>query len=115
MKDCTGELYAGQGQSIRAAFGDKWHGKYGHLNVLERDHDSVVTGKGAHDRVVVFMPEGNSLECRVDHVWNLGMPTPAQVLAVARAWPNEVKGKWVFDRKEQWRCGKSTDFHFKRS
>ena len=88
----------------------------GHLNVLVRDHDSYVTGHGKHDRVVAFCPQGNEMYCRVDHKWNLGAPTPTQILKVAkRDNGNDQRGRWVLDRAESWGDGKSTDYYFKRA
>ena len=49
------------------------HGKQGHLNTYTRDHDSVVTAFGKHDRVVAFLPNKDGLMCRVDHKWGLGI------------------------------------------
>jgi len=109
------EQYEGQGMHLRLAFGEKWHGCFGHLNVLTLDHDSVITSKGEHDRVVAFLPDAKGeLFCRVDHVWKLGTPSPEQVLTVARK-DQGVKGKWKLDRVEKWENGKSTDFFFVRA
>ena len=110
MKDCTGPRW--EGETLNNASLSGWHGKYGHLNLLILDHDDVVTGFGAHDRVVVFCPDAEGLYCRVDHLWGLGMPTPDQVLKVAKAWPNNLKGKWELDAIVKGE--KSTDFYFKR-
>lgn len=65
----------------------------GHLNVHVRDHDRCITGYGTHDRVVAFLPVGDTLDCRVDHKWQLGMPTADQVLSVARK-DQDVGGNW---------------------
>lgn len=65
----------------------------GHLNVYVRDHDSVVTGFGKHDRVVCFQPQGDTLYMRIDHKWGLGMPTEAEMLEVARK-DQELRGRW---------------------
>lgn len=90
------------------------HGEAGHLNIYTRDHDSVVTGYGQHDRVVAFLPQGNALYIRVDHLWKLERPTPEQVLTVARK-DQGVTGRWVLDRAEPWDDGSSTDYHFVRA
>ena len=93
------------------------HGKNGHFNILELDHDSVVTGKGKHDRVAAHIPSCDEYyEVRVDHVWGLGMPTPKDVLAVARR-DQGVRGKWEFINQETFMNSKfsSTAFTFKRA
>jgi len=72
----------------------------GHLNVLTPDHKSVVTAHGKHDRVVCFLPQGDELYMRVDLKWGLGMPTPAQMMDVARK-DQGVRGRWTFDRMER--------------
>ena len=89
------------------------HGEPGHVNIYTRDHDSVITAHGQHDRVVAFLPQGDGLYIRVDHKWNLGEPTEAQILAVARK-DQGVKGKWKLDRKTPWADGSSTDYEFVR-
>jgi len=76
----------------------------GHLNVLVNDHDSVVTVFGQHDRVVCFQPQGNELYMRVDLKWDLGMPTEAQMLTVARK-DQDVRGRWKLDRTVPWTHG----------
>lgn len=88
----------------------------GHLNVLVRDHDSVVTAFGKHDRVVAFSPDAEGLYARVDHKWGLGHPTPEQVLTVARK-TEDVRGRWKFDRSVEWTSNGElhTDFHFVRA
>lgn len=86
----------------------------GHLNVLKKDHDSACTGYGRHDRVVVFQPDHEGLYCRIDTKHGLGMPTHSQILKVARAFPNEIKGKWIFDRCERYENGESYDVYFQR-
>ncbi|WP_281956467.1 hypothetical protein [Alteromonas australica] len=102
--DCTGERYHGQFQSLAAI--DGWHGKFGHFNVLTRDHDSVVTGYGKHDRVATTLPMFDealgelSLYVRVDTVWGLGLPSVKQILNVARK-HDGTKGRWVVARCEQ--------------
>lgn len=91
---------------------ETWH--KGHLNVLERDHDSACTGFGKHDRVVVFQPDHEGLYCRIDLKHGLGMPTHEEILKVARAWPNDIKGQWVFDRQAMHADGQSIDIYFQR-
>ncbi len=92
-------------------FGDKWHGLFGHLNLLTPDHESAVTGYGKHDTVVAYLPDHNGLYCLVLHRWNLGMPTPEQVLEVARK-DQGIRGKWLFSHCEKWDDGSKTDFYF---
>jgi len=60
-----------------------WHGKFGHLNVLKLDHESACTGYGKHNRVVAFLTQAGTLECRVDKVWGLRNPSPHEVLKAA--------------------------------
>lgn len=90
------------------------HGEPGHLNTMTRDHDSVVTSFGKHDRVVAFLPNHEGLYVRVDHKWQLGGPTEAQILDVARK-DQGVRGKWRLERREPWDDGSSTDYHFVRA
>lgn len=90
------------------------HGERGHLNVLTRDHDSVVTSYGKHDRVVAFLPGPVELYIRVDHKWKLGAPSLAQVLTVARN-DQGISGRWELDRTEPWPDGGSTDYFFVRA
>lgn len=91
----------------------------GHLNVLKRDHDSVITGFGKHDRVVAFQPEFCAdnqrivLYCRVDHKWNLGAPTTRQILKAAKA-DQGIKGRFRFIRLDVHHDGKSSDYYFKK-
>jgi hypothetical protein len=90
------------------------HGEQGHLNILLRDHQSAVTGYGAHDRVVAFLPNADGLYMRVDHKWGLGMPTVDQMLKVARD-DQDVRGRWVLDRMDRYDDGRATDVYFKRA
>lgn len=80
-----------------------------HLNIFKRDHDSVITGYGIHDRVLAFLPGPNGLYCRVDHVHNLGMPTPEQVMTVSRK-DQGVRGEWKYNHCEV--GDESTGFYF---
>ena len=93
---------------------DQPHGERGHLNIFTRDHDSVVTNYGQHDRVVAFLPGPVELYIRIDHHWNLGEPTHAQILDVARK-DQGVKGRWTFARADRWDDGSSTDYFFTRT
>ena len=52
MKTCAGERYLGEFNFLSLIKG--WHGKFGHLNVLELDHDSDCTGFGTHNRIVNY-------------------------------------------------------------
>lgn len=107
MFDCTGESYPNEGLHLRSIEG--WHGKYGHLNVVKRDHDSVCTHYGRHDRCVAYT-NGNTLTVRVDHVWRLGNPSIKEMLDIARhdGW----KGRWVLDNVEYSDDRSSTWFNF---
>lgn len=90
------------------------HGERGHLNVLTRDHDSVVTSYGKHDRVVAFLPGPVEFYIRVDHKWDLGAPSLAQILTVARK-SQGISGRWTLDRTESRPDGSSTDYFFVRA
>jgi hypothetical protein len=85
----------------------------GHLNVGVRDHDSIVTGFGQHDRVVCFLPDAEGLYMRIDHKWGLGMPTERQMLRVARK-DQGVRGSWVLDRIVPWDSKPCSDVYFRR-
>ncbi len=87
----------------------------GHFNVYVRDHEDDCTGYGKHDRVMACCPSGGELYCRVDHKWNLGTPTPAQILKAAKKRNGGYqRGKWVLDRVEHYDHGQSTDYYFKQ-
>lgn len=93
------------------------HQNQGHLNIYVKDHDSVVTNYGKHDRVICFHPSFDSdldeliMYCRVDHKWNLGEPTDQDILVVARK-DQDIKGRFKLAKIEKWDCGKSTDYYF---
>ena len=89
------------------------HGEKGHINIYTRDHDAAITNYGQHDRVVAFLPQGDELYIRVDHLWKLGEPTDEQILTAARK-DQDIKGRWVLDRADHWDDGSSTDYHFRR-
>jgi hypothetical protein len=97
MKTCIGEQYQGQFQQYASING--WHGCFGHLNVLTKDHDDICTHYGKHDRVVTFLPQyeknlnATAIYVRVDHVWNLGMPTQSQIIDIIRK-HDGTTGKW---------------------
>jgi hypothetical protein len=89
--------------------------------VSVRDHDSVITGFGIHDRVVCFQPgydDGKfQLYMRIDHKWGLGMPTESQMMRVARK-DQDVKGRWKLDSVVEWigfEGHKCTDVFFSRA
>lgn len=115
---CTGARNEEQMEMMSKIKG--WHGKFGHFNVLTLDHDSPCTGYGKHDRVMTTLPGHDNefgervLYCRVDKVWNLGIPTEEQILQVARE-QDGTKGNWVLLKSEEWDNGKSIDYYFKRS
>lgn len=95
------------------------HHQKGHLNVYQLDHDSVVTGKGKHDRVIAFLPQFEPeydtvcLYCRVDMKWSLGFPSEDQILAVARK--QGIKGKYkLIDKSEVYGVFKSVDYIFEK-
>lgn len=87
----------------------------GHLNIYRRDQDSVVTGYGEHYRVVAFLPSCGELYARVDHVHGRQVPTPAQILKVARR-SQGVKGRWKLDRIDEYESGgiRRSDVYFKQ-
>ena len=87
------------------------HGEPGHLNIYTRDQDSVITAHGAHYRVVAFLPDADGLYCRVDHKHGPRMPTPSEVLAVARKDQN-IRGRWTLARTEAWADGTATEYYF---
>ena len=91
------------------------HFEKGHVNTYTRDHDSVITNFGKHDRVICFIDSATrNLEARVDYLWKLGRPTIQEILTVARK-DQDIKGKWIFDRADEYDDGRSTDFYFKRA
>jgi len=85
------------------------HGKEGHLNACRLDHDSIITGRGKHDRVVAFLPDGEGAYCRVDHLWGLGMPSQEEIIKVMR--DQGIRGKWVISSMEEHSDGHATDVH----
>lgn len=90
-----------------------WHGLFGHLNVVTPDHKRKVTGYGAHDRIVVFHPDSEGLYCRVDHIWGLGAPTEAQILAVARSHEGcNLRGRWKLQSMDVFDDGSATEYRF---
>lgn len=84
----------------------------GHLNTRRRDHDSYVTAYGSHDRVVAFEPSSEGLYMRVDHKWQLGMPSIKQLLTVKSMLSGLSGGPWVLDRIDPWSDGTATDIFF---
>lgn len=89
-----------------------WHGCFGHANILTLDHESVITGYGKHNRVICFLPDYEGLMCRVDHIWQLPIPTIKQILTVARK-DQGVKGKWQLYKEES--NDGSTWYFFKKA
>lgn len=75
------------------------HGLKGHVNTMIKDQDSVITGYSKHARVIAFLPNHEGLYCRVDMLWGLRQPTPAEVLTVARK-DQGINGKWKLDKIE---------------
>lgn len=108
MNTCTGERYKNEHFFLAQTPG--WHGKFGHLNVKELDHESACTGYGKHDRIVSFCPEGILGEARIDHVWGLGTPSDSDIIKEFKS-RNAIKGKWRVLRREPWPCGKHTDVY----
>ena len=90
------------------------HGEQGHLNIYERDHDSVVTGKGKHDRVVAFLPgyseevDAIAIYVRIDHKWSLGMPSDKQVIAAFKQ-DQGIKGRWTKVLEKPWTESNATE------
>lgn len=89
------------------------HGEAGHINIYKRDHDSIITGYGAHDRVVAFLPCPVDCFVRVDTLWNLGIPTDKQIIKIMRE-DQGIKGKWEVIRRELYPNGKSIEVILKR-
>lgn len=108
---CTGERY--KGELLSNLSFENWHGKFGHFNLFKLDHDSWVTGKGQHDRVMATSPENNEVYCRVDHIWGLGMPSERQIIEVMRK-DQGIKGKWKISKIEPWDCGEHTDVYLEK-
>ena len=64
-----------------------FHGEEGHLNIRVRDQDSVVTGFGKHNRIVVFGElDGSMVEAREDFKWGLPTATDEQRRKVMNGW-----------------------------
>jgi len=90
------------------------HGEQGHLNIYERDHDSIVTCKGKHDRVVAFLPryceEVNAIAVyvRIDHKWSLGMPSDNQVITAFKR-DQFIKGRWTKALETSWPASNATE------
>lgn len=76
----------------------KLYTEEGHLNSYVRDHDSIVTGYGQHDRVIVCQPKYDPyfdqevVYVRIDHLWDLEWPTEQQIRKVMRS--QGIKGRW---------------------
>ena len=93
------------------------HGQPNHANVYILDHNSVITGHGRHDRVMAFLPqyceEVNNIAVyvRVDHLWDLGAPTPKQICDVIRK-DQGVNGTWVKCLERPWPENNATEFWF---
>lgn len=117
QKDCVGPR--NQKHQVMMQSIDGWHGKYGHCNVFTRDHDSIITNFGRHDRVIVSLPSFDTerkevtLYMRVDGVWGLGMPSAQDMLEIARK-EYDIKGKWALIDVDQHDCGNRWDVHFVR-
>jgi hypothetical protein len=120
MKMCTGERYQGEHQMLASING--WHGKFGHLNVLTLDHEDICTHHGKHDRVTTSLPQYDeevdaiAIYVRVDHVWDLGMPTEAQILDVIRK-HDGTKGHWKIAKQATYvgDLGEATDIYLVRA
>jgi len=93
------------------------HGEEGHCNIYQRDHDSVITGRGKHDRVCAFLPgyceevDSVAVYVRVDHKWGLGMPTDKQVIAAFRK-DQFIGGKWHKKLENSWPAANATEMWF---
>lgn len=90
------------------------HGEEGHCNIFERDHDSVITGRGDHDRVVAFQPgyceevQAVAIYVRIDHKWGLGMPTDRQVILAFKK-DQGIRGGWVKALQNDWPASNATE------
>ena len=89
------------------------HNQKGHFNTYRLDHNSVVTGKGKHDRVMACCPEGNEAYARVDTKWKLGFPTDKQIIKVFKE-VNNVKGKWRVKLVDNYDCGQHADIYLEK-
>jgi len=88
------------------------------LNVLTPDIDCAVTGFGAHNRVVAFLPSFDqefgcvTLYARVDHVNGLRDPSTEEVLNAARK-DQGIRGKFKLIESRAFDDKPSTEYHFK--
>lgn len=83
------------------------HCEDGHLNIYVRDHDSIVTGKGQHARVVAFFSADGNNEpcCRVDYCHKgLRPPTDSEILTVLKAEARDqgIRGRWKVSKRESY-------------
>lgn len=90
------------------------HGEEGHVNTCTRDHESVVTGFGTHDRVTAFLPKGEECYVGINRRWNLGFPTEKQIRKVMRD-DQGIRGRWKLDRVEPWGDDIHFDVYFRRA
>lgn len=97
----------------------KEHGEEGHVNVYQRDHDSVITGKGKHDRVCAFLPgyceevKAIAVYARIDHKWGLGMPSDKQIVDVFKK-DQYISGAWIKVLELAWPASNATEVWFIR-
>ena len=90
------------------------HHEPGHCNIYQRDQDSVITGKGKHDRVCAFLPgyaeevKAISVYVRIDHKWNLGMPSDRQVITAFRK-DQFITGRWKKALQNDWSESNATE------
>lgn len=86
----------------------------GHLNIHIKDHDSCVTGKGIHDRVVACLPgyceevKEIAVYVRIDHKWNLGMPSDSQVVKAFKK-DQFISGRWKKVLENSWPESNATE------
>jgi hypothetical protein len=75
------------------------HGIPGHVNIYTLDHDSKITGRGCHARVIAYQPSGSGFMARVDLCWpDLREPSTKEVLKAAKA-DQGIPGRWIVDPK----------------
>jgi hypothetical protein len=90
------------------------HGEQGHLNIYKRDHDSVVTGYGKHDRVVACLPcywdniQAVAVYIRIDHKWQLGIPTDKEVITAFKK-DQGITGRWKKALESNWSESNATE------
>ena len=84
------------------------------LNTEVHDLDSVVTGYGAHNRVVVFSLENNQCYCRIDALYDLPTPTEQDIIKVMKNGLEQIKGRWTIVKRTMWGNEKHEDIYLEK-